>query len=289
VADRTWTWRHAIIKSDLPATARHVLLTISCFMNEIGGGCYPTQKQLSDATGLSDRAIRTQLDLAETLGWITRSEHGFKGQKWRNHQYQAAWPEGAEGRSAGQPEGAEAGSYKVRKDVPTTSPVTTPSEAAREKFDLESLTDRLVEAAGDKIQPHGAIVLAPILGLIDAGCDLETDILPTIRARSAKLSRPAGSWSYFVAAIREAYEQRIEAGRGLSKPKSSAPVQWEQHLPPEEQRVKWGKTLGMARQSEIWRSWLWGPPPGKPGCRVPADLLNDRDLRMDWMEEKQAA
>src|SRR5690606_27414121 len=138
----------------------------------------------------------------------------------------------------------------------------------------------LVEAAGEKIQPHGALVLAPILGLLEAGCDLETDILPTIRARTAKLTRPAGSWAYFVQPIREAYEQRIAAGRGLSRPKERKG--WVEGLSEAEARAKWAKTLNMARGSANWKSWLWGPPPGREGCLVPDGLLEPRDRRIDW-------
>lgn len=148
---RSWSWRHAILKSGLPATTRHVLLTISCFMNDVGGGCYPTQEQLAEASGLSDRAVRAHIETAVAAGWLRRKEHGFKGQKWRNHEYEAAWPdipdddapepdvvEGAErgsGPSQGEVaerhspplgQGAERGSGKVRNDVPTTSPYTTP-------------------------------------------------------------------------------------------------------------------------------------------------------------------
>lgn len=157
---------------------------------------------------------------------------------------------------------------------------------ARQKSDLESLTDKLLEAAGDKIQPHGAIVLAPVLGLIDGGCDLETDILPTIRARAAKLVRPAGSWAYFVQAIREAYETRIAAGKGLSRPKPSA-VKRDEDMTDDERRARLTKFLRMARGSGIWLTWMHGPPPGREGCRVPPDLLEDRDTRIDWFEEKR--
>ncbi|MGO4449072.1 helix-turn-helix domain-containing protein [Phyllobacterium sp. TAF24] len=121
---RAWSWRHAIIKSDLQATTRHVLLTISCFMNDMGDGCYPTQEQISEATGLSDRSVRTHLELAEKAGWIKVSEHGFRGQKWRNHQYVASWPDtpdvekGAEPASGPFVEGAEPPSGKVRNVVP---------------------------------------------------------------------------------------------------------------------------------------------------------------------------
>ena len=131
-----------MLKSGLPATTRHVLLTISCFMNDVGGGCYPTQEQIAEATGLTDRAVRQHIDAAVKAGWIKRKEHGFRGQKWRNHEYEASWPaqdvdegelhvveraergsgplaEGAERHA----EGAEPDDKKVRNDVPTILPV----------------------------------------------------------------------------------------------------------------------------------------------------------------------
>lgn len=136
--NRAWSWRHAILKSDLPATTRHVLLTISCFMNDVGGGCYPTQEQLAEASGLSDRAVRAHIETAVKAGWLVRKEHGFRGQKWRNHEYEAAWPaqdveagrqhieKGAEPVSGPFGEGAEPPSGKVRNDVPTILPSTSP-------------------------------------------------------------------------------------------------------------------------------------------------------------------
>jgi hypothetical protein len=140
--NRSWSWRHAVLKSGLPATTRHVLLTISCFMNDVGGGCYPTQEQLAEATGLTDRAVRQHIDAAVKAGWLVRKEHGFRGQKWRNHEYEASWPaqdvdvtslpidEGAE-RGSGpfvegaerHAEGEEPDDKKVRNVVPPILPI----------------------------------------------------------------------------------------------------------------------------------------------------------------------
>jgi hypothetical protein len=157
---RAWTWRHAIIRSDLPATTRHVLLTISCFMNEMGEGCYPTQQRLAEATGLTERAIRTHLEIAEEKGWIRRQQHGFRGQRWRNHTYSAAWPErqdggeGAErgsdpaGKAAEPPSESSGTSFqKARNDVPPTSPCINPrtsppgARARAEEEDFKILWD----------------------------------------------------------------------------------------------------------------------------------------------------
>ena len=162
MSKRTWTWRHAVLDSDLPATTRHVLLTIGCYMNEVGGGCYPTIDTLASATGLSERAVRMHIGVAKEAGWLIVKEHGFRGQKWRNHEYEAAWPEAkpkasesaedrteppAESQRTGAeqieeaaepdaapsevqvrnvvPEGAEPPAKKVRNDVPPILPEHT--------------------------------------------------------------------------------------------------------------------------------------------------------------------
>lgn len=170
------------------------------------------------------------------------------------------------------------------------SPLTpqTTLQNAQAGNDLDRLSVRLSDAVDGKIHPHAALVVGPMLELIAQGVDLETDIIPTLRARAAKMTGPANSWSYFVGAIRDAYNRRIEAGKGLLKPKEPVTLgQWEQGLPPDEQRVKWAKTLAMARSTGQWKTWLWGPKPGDPGCRVPEDLIAaERYLRPERLTEE---
>lgn len=162
----------------------------------------------------------------------------------------------------------------------------------RETGDLDDLTAKLCEAAGDKIQPHGAIVVGPILELIAQGIDLETDVLPAIRSAAARMTRPASRWSYFVGAIKDAHTQRIEAGKGVSRPKVSA-IKRDEDMTPEELRIVWEKRLNFARPRQEWVSWLWGPMPGQPGCRVPPDMLQPRDGKhfdgTPWSDKKQEA
>lgn len=270
------------------SSEKAILLALANYA-DAEGRCFPGQESIAKKAACSDRTVRTVLADLEDRGIIVREERrrkdGYRtsddilivplstspenssGRKEPHRKISSTSPENSSGLTSFEP------------------PEELPAAAARGKSDLESLTDKLVEAAGEKIQPHGAIVLAPILGLIDAGCDLETDILPTIRARAAKMTRPAGSWSYFVAAIREAYEQRLEAGKGLSKPKPST-VKRPEDMTDDERRTRLAKFLNMARGSGIWLTWMHGPPPGRDGCRIPADLLEPRDLRIDWMEEK---
>lgn len=274
------------------AAGKVVLICLANYADETGT-CWPSQETIAAETELSERSVREWLQKLEDAGFLTR-ERRQRQDGYRASDLIVLAVKNLPAKSA-----AKAKSYRHLAPTlpepvaaPTSfEPPLEPSAAARDRFDLVSMTDKLIEAAGENIQPIGAIVLAPILGLLDAGCDLETDILPTIRARAAKMTRPAGSWSYFVAAIREAYEQRHEAGRWLVQPVAANVIarQWEQHLPPDEQRVKWLKTLNMARGPANWKTWLWGPPPGQPGCRIPADLIEPRDLQIYWFEERERA
>lgn len=67
------------------------------------------------------------------------------------------------------------------------------------------------------------------------------------------------------------------------------PTDWLDGLSEEQAREKWQKVMAFARPRENWKTWLWGPPPGRPGCRVPEDLLEPRDKERQWTEEREAA
>jgi uncharacterized protein YdaU (DUF1376 family) len=140
--------------------------------------------------------------------------------------------------------GAEGGRAKALKDkearlanasiLPQHLPDTitredTPAKAVASSraLDLEpnALEQKLRDAAGEKIHPHAAFIVGPILELINAGCDLELDVIPTIRSKAAQLSQPARSWGYFTQAIRDSTDRRIAAGKLTSSPNSRSPPQ----------------------------------------------------------------
>ena len=91
---KPYTWRAAILKSNLMPTTRHVLLTLSCYVNDIGQSAYPSTVTLASDTGLSERAIITHLHMARELGWVKISKHGFGGQKWAHNEYFPCSPSG---------------------------------------------------------------------------------------------------------------------------------------------------------------------------------------------------
>lgn len=119
-SSRAWTWRHAIAKSDLPPTTKHVLLTLSIFMSEAGQSCFPSIDDLVEATSLSKRAVMEHLQRACAAGWLKRSLHGFRGQRWRRLEYEPLWPQREVDTEQEQfAEGGDAGSPPLKNEVVT--------------------------------------------------------------------------------------------------------------------------------------------------------------------------
>lgn len=87
-----FSWRHAIVESDLPPTTKHVLLTLSLHMNDVGESCFPSIERLARETSLSKRAVITHLHASRDAGWIKIGNHGFRGQRWRANEYLCDFP-----------------------------------------------------------------------------------------------------------------------------------------------------------------------------------------------------
>ncbi len=93
---KVWSWRHAVIESDLPSTTKLVLLALSVYMNECGEGCYPSQERIMANTSLGRTAVIEHINLAEKRGWLRKSKHGYSGQKWKRNEYHPLYPKGTE-------------------------------------------------------------------------------------------------------------------------------------------------------------------------------------------------
>jgi hypothetical protein len=94
---KVWSWRQSVIEAaQLSATTRHVLLTLSVYMNDVGDGCFPTIDTLSANTGLTCRSVITALNMAEIAGFIEKTQHGFAGSQWRRNEYRARLPDHSE-------------------------------------------------------------------------------------------------------------------------------------------------------------------------------------------------
>lgn len=139
--------------------------------------------------------------------------------------------------------------------LPKHSPDTRDHIAASQQR-APDLVDRLSEAAGMRgnLTP-GLAFAGEIIGLMQAGYDLDTDILPAIRAKPNARAR---TWGYFVPQIRDAVERRKAA--------ASVPA-------PARKAIDWQERLAAFHDQDIWPH-SWGPKPGEPGCGAPAELLS---------------
>lgn len=90
---KSYTWRHAIINSELEGTTRHVLLTLSCHINDAGESAYPSTKTLARECAVSEPTICKHLRLAKCAGWLIVRKHGFGGQAWARSEYYPRIPD----------------------------------------------------------------------------------------------------------------------------------------------------------------------------------------------------
>ena len=65
-----FSWTRAILRSSLPATTRHVLLTLAVHCGDFTSVVYPSTMALALETGLSKRRVCKDLGVAADLGWI---------------------------------------------------------------------------------------------------------------------------------------------------------------------------------------------------------------------------
>jgi hypothetical protein len=121
--------------------------------------------------------------------------------------------------------------------------------------DLSKLLFETAGIAGFRDERHPRLQdLSPVYGLIDAGYDLQREILPIIAAKAP--NKTFSSWRFFESAIIEA----AMANRAIPT-KSPEPIEdWPARI------EAWRKDPG------IWIH-AWGPKPDERGCKAPPELL----------------
>ena len=129
--DNILTWRSAVNKNDeLQSTTAHLLLVISCYINVMGTGAYPSVKTLAQNTKLSERSVCTHIQLAIKHGFLRVNKHGFGGKKWKRNEYFACFPK---------PEGTEPNDISAKNGAKSYPQGTEPNDNLRVKG-LLSLT-----------------------------------------------------------------------------------------------------------------------------------------------------
>lgn len=147
----------------------------------------------------------------------------------------------------------------------------TESARAIDKPFLDGLERELRAAAGTalNVASPSLLVLAPILAMLRPGhgppCDVEADLLPTIRALAAK-ARPGSvqTWGYFVGAVTEARDRRLAGAGGSTVPAKAHPQDWAAE--------RWRAAVSIFAESGRWGETC-GPEPGAYGCWAPRAVL----------------
>lgn len=145
-------------------------------------------------------------------------EDAYRPHNWNSRQF----------KSDQDPTAAERQRRKREREKAVTRDVTDESRRPDTDTDTEKivvvssarardLDSELREAAGWKSHPNpNLFVTGPISALIDAGADLDLDVIPTIRALAPKCTSP--NWKFFLGAIARARDDRIAAAKIVSHP-----------------------------------------------------------------------
>jgi len=244
----------AVKQAPAGSKEKFVLLMLANYASNEKGECHPSLNEICDATMLSKDSVIRALKSLEDDGLITVEKKrvgrvNLPNTYTLNLQGVVAGSDQEGGRNL------QGGSRKNDQTVvavcdPNLSVEPIKAAAARPK----DLLDKLFEAAGIKGNPTPQLAFpGEIIGLMQAGYDLDADILPAIRARPKPNAR---SWGYFVPQIREAAERK----------RSAASVQR-----PEAKTINWAERVEAFYEDGTWGRW--GPKPGEEGCEAPAELI----------------
>lgn len=182
--------------------------------------------------------------------WHNRLTKELQKSESKSQSRASAGAKGAAAKALKSRDAAQANASHLLKHSPDTI-----SHIAASQQRAPVLVDRLAEAAGivGNLPPSLAFA-GEIIGLMHAGFDLDTDIIPAIKAKPNPNAR---SWAYFVPQIREAAARKASAAASLA---------------PKRQAVDWEARLKAFHEQQIWPHG-WGPKPGEPGCGAPAELV----------------
>ncbi|SFM91301.1 DUF1376 domain-containing protein [Methylobacterium pseudosasicola] len=123
------------------------------------------------------------------------------------------------------------------------------------------------------------LVVSPMARLEADGVDLEAEIVPVLLDLAACRRTPIRTWSLLANTVAErvATQRSMRTAEGLS-PVPAAPVA-------DDEKIDLGSPYGaypeatlrivVAKHREMggWVEHLFGPPPGRPGCKIPPRLL----------------
>lgn len=82
-------WQKQIARAKQGPTFGFVCFVLSLWMDKDGRNCYPTQEQIANECGVTEKTVRTHLNNAVKLGFLTRYEKSTTGSRGFNYGYVA--------------------------------------------------------------------------------------------------------------------------------------------------------------------------------------------------------
>lgn len=194
-------------------------------------GSLPDIEDIAFSLRLDDETCRAHIcDLVER-GLIDAGE-GLRPHNWDGRQFKSDQDETAAERQRRKRERDKAETSPrdtaehVTRDTPVTSrPPDTDTDTDTETDEgrvgsARDLEADLRNAAGWQNEPAPMLaVTGEVQALIDAGADLELDVLPVVKALAPRCSGRT-TWRYFLNAIARQRDQRIAAASIVSPPSS---------------------------------------------------------------------
>lgn len=252
----------AVKQTPAGSKEKFVLLMLANYASNENGDCHPSLNEICDATMLSRDSVIRALKSLEEDGLISVEKKRVGRVNLPNTYTLNLRGVVAQGDYEGS-RTVQGGSRKNDQPVVAHSDPNLSIEPIkakpRERIDYDGVMDKLLQAAGlsgfREERSPSLMNLAPILGLLDAGFDLEREILPAIQAKAAT-GFVLRSWKLVPDIVREFAEKR----RGAAATPRAAP-----------KLIDWPARMEAFEQG-IWPH-AWGPKPGEPGCGAPAELL----------------
>lgn len=193
-------------------------------------GCFPSQEQLAVDCGMSRRSVNRHLETLEAVGLIRRMQvrDPATGRQRATRYILSFEDDDGQEPCARLAHGpcAKSGQSRVPTvaQEPVKEPVTTTPSVRPPSPGVEAAC---LDACGPGLCTEGrrAIVATNTMigDWIAEGLDLDADVLPVLRVRTAKArTTPIRSWDYFTAAIRAARRQREAKERAAKAAASGA-------------------------------------------------------------------
>jgi DNA-binding transcriptional ArsR family regulator len=254
------TWA---IKQEIASSAQKLVLICLANYADAEGVCFPGQTRLAKDASMTDRSVRTHLKALEDTGLITRQERRRADMTRTSDEYELhinrkTFP--VEGEPTGRfasdlPENKRQGH---RKNFPGNEPVREPSENP-------SVRARGVDA--DQVdQIHAECSKAyPGIGW------RRTDPLAQKRV-IAELIRDGDDPAALVGACRSYAKENSDVPHKFDNFVRNG--LWRNYAPaaPSDNRDGWKSRLAAWVRDGTWLRG-WGPQPGNPACKAPADLI----------------